>query len=95
MKLGMYSIHDAAARYFMLPFTAQTDAQARRMFIQSMGDQFPHRADFILFKVGEFDQETGLVVGDPAPVVVLSGMSIDTALDPRVPAAPLTQEAAE
>ena len=70
-----YTIHDAAAQYFLPPFFAKTDEQAKRMFAGSLGDTFPHRSDFILFRIGEFDDDDGLFVSQE-PEKVLAGISI-------------------
>jgi len=81
--MNIYTVHDAAAAYFLPPFCARSDAQARRMFIASLGDSFPHRKDFVLFNIGTFDDENGTVTGSQ-PTSVLAGFSIDASLDPRV-----------
>lgn len=80
----IYSVRDDSADYFLPPFLARTDAQAVRMFIGSLGDSFPYRHDFHLMAVGGFDQDTGLVTAEDAPRLVISGVSIDAKLDPRV-----------
>jgi len=81
--MKIYSIRDDAAQFFIQPFFANTDAQATRMFIGSLGDSFPHRADFKLYALGTFDTETGQICGS-GPVLVLAGLSIAVTLDPRV-----------
>lgn len=86
--LKIYTIHDDKAGFFIQPFFAVTDGQATRMFIGSLGDSFPHRADFKLFTVGFFNTDTGDIEG-AGPTLVLAGLSIPVSLDPRVkPAAP-------
>lgn len=79
-----YSIHDTAAEYFFPPFFARTDAEASRMFVQSLGDSFPHRSDYGLYLCGAFDQDTGLLTAHE-PKIVLSGLSIAESLAPKGP----------
>ena len=74
--MNMYSVFDAAAQYFMPPFFARTDGEAKRMFIGSLGDSFQFRADYNLFSLGAFDQDTGTLTAAPAPMIVLSGATI-------------------
>lgn len=81
--MKIYSIHDAAAGFFIAPFTAHNDALAKRMFIGSLGDSFPHRADFTLHCLGVFDDQTGEITFEPS--LILNGLSIDVSLDPRLP----------
>lgn len=82
--MNIYAIHDAAAKYFLPPFTAPTDGVAKRMFVASMGDSFPHRADFTLHLVGSFDEDQGtLSIPQSGPRLVLAGLSVDPRLDPR------------
>lgn len=80
--MNIYTIRDSAAEYFMTPFTAQTDGQAKRMFLQSMGDNFPFRHDYILFRIGEFDDESGSLT-ETTPEVVVAGSSFSDNADPR------------
>lgn len=83
MNQKIYCIYDGGGQYFMPPFVAQADGQAVRMFIGSLGDSFPYRSDFILFRIGEFDSQNGVLVADEQ-FCVLRGNSIDPSLDPRV-----------
>jgi hypothetical protein len=82
--MKIYTIRDQVAGYFMPPFFAENDGHATRMFIQSMGDSFVHRADFSLHSIGTFDADTGVLSACDASMVI-SGLSIDPKLDPRVP----------
>ena len=86
--MNIYSIRDQAAEFFITPFFAKTDAQAKRMFVGSLGDSFPYRRDFVLYQVGSFDTDDGLVVGLDTPRVVLAGSSVPDTQDPRFIAAP-------
>ena len=65
-KLGMYSVFDSKAEQFTPPFSAGNDALAVRVFSGACSepthDFHRHAEDFTLFKVGEFDQEKGVIV---------------------------------
>lgn len=91
--MNLYSIRDDAAQYFLPLFLAKTDNQAKRMFIGSLGDTFPHRSDFKLFLIGEFDDENGTIT-PKEPTLVLAGFSIPADLNPALsqPTAPPTSE---
>lgn len=88
--MNCYSIHDTVAEMFLPPFFARNDGQASRMMIGSLGDSFTHRADFNLYRLGSFDDDSGQLTSE-TPSLVLAGLSISEKLDPRVPA-PITQE---
>lgn len=81
-KQNCYTIQDAIADFFFPPFFAQNHDHAKRMFIQSMGDNFPHRRDFHLFFIGTFCSQTGRICEEDA-ISILAGRSIDESLDPR------------
>jgi len=82
--MKIFSIHDSQGEYFHPPFFAKTSGMAQRMFIGSMGDSFPHRADFALYQIGEFDEDTGVITPQD-PLRVLAGLAIPADLDPRLP----------
>lgn len=63
MKLGVYSIFDAAVGAYNQPFFAQTDSAAVRLFSdqcnnkESLLSRNPEH--FTLFRIGEFDDKEG------------------------------------
>lgn len=79
----MYTIFDAKAAYFMPPFMARTDAEAQRMFIQAMGQNFAYRADYNLFCIAEFNEENGVLTALDAPLIVLTGATIPEKFNPN------------
>lgn len=81
--MKIFTIRDNGADYFLPPFTAQNEAVAQRMFIVSMGDSFVFRAQFDLFELGSFDQDTGELEAHE-PRHILSGASVSADLDPRL-----------
>ena len=65
MKFGVYSIRDVKSG-FMSPTLEQSDVMAARNFESAImsskeGLFTTHAEDFILYKIGEFDSETGVV----------------------------------
>lgn len=88
--MNVYTIYDSAAEYHLPPFFAQADAQAKRMFIQSLGDSFPHRADFNLLKIATFDQNTGVITSQD-PISILAGRSISETFNPKTATASFTE----
>ena len=68
MKYGVYSIIDRAAEEFGPIYQSSNDAVARRRFDMLLSDlnvAFPD--DFKLFKLGEFDNSTGILTGFDKP----------------------------
>jgi len=86
IEVCIYAIRDNGAEFFIQPFTAPTDTVAQRMFIGSLGDSFPHRQDFALYRCGIFNTQTGCIESQD-PELVLNGLSIPEKFDPRLPAA--------
>lgn len=82
--MRLYTIRDQVAGFFINPYVAPNDGVAKRMFIAGLSDSFPHRADFSLHCIGSFDDQTGQLT-PLDPHLVLSGLSIDSSLDPRLP----------
>lgn len=79
MKYPMYSIRDNKV-CFGAPFIEQNDASAVRGFSQAInsgnGTMNYCPADFDLFKVAEFDADSGIVEAVPVPVLIVSGNSV-------------------
>ena len=63
----IYAIKDQAIEAFSQPFFVQAQGQAVRMFMdESKNEQSQinrHPADFELWYVGEFDEQTGTITG--------------------------------
>lgn len=66
MKLNIYSIFDVASGAYLRPFFMQSDGQATRSFGDIAQDADheigKHPADYTLFKVGLFDDNSGEIV---------------------------------
>ncbi len=66
--LVIYSIFDSKAEAYHSPIHATNDAVATRMFSNAVNDESHefnrHSEDYVLFRVGTFDQASGLVVSE-------------------------------
>ncbi len=67
MRLGAFSIYDVKVEAYGPPFYARTFGEAERFFRDILADpnsvQGKHPEDYQLFRVGEFDQGTGQLLG--------------------------------
>ncbi|WNK13566.1 MAG: nonstructural protein [Microvirus sp.] len=77
MQTNAYSVRDSVAEVYHVPFFAQSNAVARRMFMNACQDETTsygkNPADYSLWRVGGFDDETGNVMQVDKPVLVLNG----------------------
>lgn len=68
MKLKMYSVFDSKMEVFAPPFLSHNDATAMRDFgDMAQSQQFPyknHPADYILFRIGSWDDHNGELMAD-------------------------------
>ena len=74
MKLELYSVFDKAVKAYMTPFFARARGEAIRSFGDAANDekhQFgKHANDFVLYYIGEFDDQSGIVTRvDPERVI--------------------------
>lgn len=81
MKLGVYAIRDAAIKCFVRPFYARSDAEAVRSVSDVCKDSThpfsQHPEDYEVYKLGEFDEETGLfAVGAPVGLVSVKSLAL-------------------
>lgn len=73
MNVQGYSVYDRAVKAFMPVFFARTDGEA----IRSFGDLFSdpkhsfsqHPEDYVLYRVGAFDDSTGTLTSDVVELV--------------------------
>lgn len=78
MNYKMYSVHDSAVKVFLPPVYARTHAEAERQFAWNVnqkdnGHLYNSPANFTLFHVGEYDDETGQAQPCP-PQVIMTGI---------------------
>ena len=70
MKIQIYSIFDNKAGVFMHPFFLRSAGEASRVMIKNVTDpdgpmsSFPE--DYTLFKIGDWDDNAGVIVGHAA-----------------------------
>jgi len=67
--MRIYSIYDTKAEHYGNPVFIRTDAEARRMFSQIATDEQTeigrHPEDFILYRIGTWDAENGMIKPEP------------------------------
>ncbi len=68
MKLNAYSVFDQASGLYCRPFFAQSDGEAVRQFSDlALDADHPvgkHAADYTLFRLGIFDDNSGLLTNE-------------------------------
>ena len=70
MKKSLYSIRDEVAEEFGEPFMAVNDNVARRCYLLGLSKVSPEfMPDYKLFRIGEFDDQSGSV-SENVPVEV-------------------------
>lgn len=79
MKFGIYCVRDIKSG-FQTPATQVNDAVAVRGFasavINSDSVLFTHASDFALYKVGEFDADTGRITPLDLPVELMQASDV-------------------
>jgi len=84
MKNNMYTIYDKKANFHSFPFRAQNNEVATRSLKNSFNDPnhqnteyVKNPEDFILFKIGGFDDNTGEVLSSIEQVCELTSLLED------------------
>lgn len=85
MKLKLYSVLDTKAACFLPPFFARADGEAVRAFESSImrADQSSlatHPCDFVLYRIGEFSDETAELVAEQRLVSIVRGEAVANAM---------------
>ena len=75
MFLNLYTIYDTVSEVFNKPFADINDASAIRAFSESVKDQ-PHKNDYILYHIGGFDDNSGMITCDKAPLKLKTGFEV-------------------
>jgi len=85
MKLNVYVIYDSKAKVYNRPFYLLNDDIASRtasdLVTDKTNDLGRHPEDFIMFRLGSFDDQTAEFVLEPAPVVLFRFHEIQGALN--------------
>ena len=86
MKLHACSVYDVKVEAYQAPFYARTLGEAERFWTDLRLDQnspyFKHPEDYQLYRVGEFDELTGILSG-VQEVVRITGSSVEVSDDGR------------
>ena len=77
MFKNLYAIFDTVAEVYNNPFTDINNQSAIRAFSTSVKEQ-PHKNDYVLYHIGAFDDNSGLITADKNPVRLYSGIEVKT-----------------
>lgn len=80
--MNIYSIYDSKAEFYLPIFLANTDSEAQRMFIGSLGDSFRFRHDYSLFCLGTFDRDSG-TIETMTGMCIMNGAQIPERFNPQ------------
>lgn len=87
MHIKAYSVHDVCADAYGTPFFSMSDPVAARSFLQIADDPqstiFRTPTDYTLYRIGYFDDESGLFVSEPTPVFVVRASAKSTRVEPK------------
>lgn len=75
MKQSMYCIRDNLAEIFNKPFTQVNDYTAIRAFTTAIESE-PHKDDYSLYKLGEYDDVSGEIIPKDTPERIFSGLEV-------------------
>jgi len=75
MFLNLYTIYDTVSEVFNKPFADINDASAIRAFSESVKDQ-AHKNDYVIYHIGGFDDNSGQITADKAPLKLKSGFEV-------------------
>lgn len=77
---GIFSVFDKKAGVYSTPFVSHSLATATRDFGSAVNDSSSQiskfASDYELFMVGEWDEDSGLIVSGSSPVFVVAGSSL-------------------
>jgi len=80
MKQRLYTIYDNKAQTHGRPFTAINDNVAIRSFAQAVRDpqtEFSKApGDYMLYGIGAYDDDTGIIEPERAPVHIATGTDL-------------------
>lgn len=75
---NIYSIYDRKAQYYLPPFACRGDAEAHRTFAEAVStSETPlsiYPADFDLVRLAQMDLETGAIIADSMPALLINGL---------------------
>lgn len=78
--LLVFCVFDGKGETYSPPFLGDSDEDARRAFVDAISSKQGlvgmHPEDHSLMRVGSYDKYSGLIVGLPAPVLVVTGVTL-------------------
>lgn len=80
MKKMIYCVRDELAEVFMDPFTSINDATAKRDFIAGVTES-NKKNDLALYAIGEYNDNTALLVPFTAPKRLITGFEVGNVAD--------------
>ena len=84
MRNQIFTIYDVKAKAYITPFVLPNDGMAIRTFQTCANDLNhafgQHPEDYVLYRIGEFDSDTGELINDKSPELIIK--AIET-LKPR------------
>jgi hypothetical protein len=87
MKKPLYAIYDSAIEAYLPPFIAQAEGAALRDFgnlINTPGTPaYDHPGDYHLFRVGHFQDGSGMLEPEKTPHRIASGLEVKTQTKPQ------------
>lgn len=79
MKVPMYAVRDVQVG-FMTPMVDKNDGSAIRNFAYALNSSNPMMQfspkDYDLYRIGEYDVDTGVLTPETVPVLVVAGLSV-------------------
>lgn len=80
MKVKIYSVRDRKTGEYAHPFISHNDETAKRDFWTTCNankNPFVHTDDWELYGLGDFNTESGEVLGADKPIFILDGGSMN------------------
>lgn len=78
MRMQMFSVYDKAVGCYMQPFFTRSKGEAIRSFSDACSDNntnfCKHPEDFVLFFIGEYDEDDGCLFSPSSPDKVISAI---------------------
>lgn len=88
MRLNVYSVFDVKAAVYANPFYMPNDAVAVRGFTGAVNSPdtmlYKHPEDYMLFRIGTFDDSVGLLVAENPPVQICTAAAVSAVRLPKV-----------
>lgn len=82
MELKVFCVRDVKAEVFLQPMFMRTEAEAIRGFAQAANDPsnnlHNHAEDFVLYCLGKYDDNTGIISPYASPIAVISASVAST-----------------